>query len=66
MAISDINFWSAELLKYRMRRCLTQEELAKMCGVSKNCIARIERKENYSVSVKTIGKIMNATGIKYE
>ena len=66
MENSNIHFWSAELLKYRMRRCLTQRELAKMCGVSVNCIARIERKENDSVSIKTAGKLMNATGIKYE
>ena len=52
-----------KLRKARERKELTQEEVAKMSGVSVNYYARIERGEVNS-SVEKIRKIIVALGIK--
>jgi len=55
---------SAELLYYREKFSLTQEELAKKVNTSQSAIARLEDSDYRGYSIKVLRKIADALGLE--
>lgn len=53
---------SANIKTYRKEKCLSQEQLADICGLHRTYIGSVERKER-NVTLSTLAVIANALGI---
>jgi transcriptional regulator with XRE-family HTH domain len=59
------NFDYSKLLRIRERNGYTQEDLAKLTGVSRGCIAMWETKK-YAPSIQTLYKLAKGLNMKME
>lgn len=53
------------LISLRIKRKLTQKQLASLIGINQSEIARLES-ANYNPSIKTLNKIAEATGTRLQ
>jgi len=57
---------SADIIRFRKRRGLTQSQLAMYAGTSQSAISRLESGEYLGISVRNLKKIADIMGIKME
>ena len=55
---------SLKIAKLRVKKGLSQQELAKLMGTSQQAISRIESGDYEGFTLKTLEKIANATGTR--
>lgn len=52
-----MNEYKERVVEYRRKHKITQDEMAKLCGLSRATINHIETRERYFVQVKTQAKL---------
>lgn len=63
-AMIDDKMFRMQLLNARKAKKITQEELAKLSGLSKSCISNIESGEDSSPTLRSLIKYTSALGIE--
>lgn len=60
----DMTALRTAILDYRKHNGISQEQLAKAIGISRNGLAKIERGETNVISLKVLGRIETVIDIK--
>lgn len=54
----ETKFWSNEVMNYRVKNGLTQQEFAKLAGISPDTVCTIEKIKKDKISVLVISKLV--------
>lgn len=59
----SVDFWGPAVFKFRLKHGLTQQEFAIGCGISKNEVAKIERRLCKNITVRILAKLIRYMNI---